>query len=64
MAIVLFVVATVNGAVFIGKAAERAVGKIEAGQPAADEARLVSMLAALNTVILVVIVYLMVAKPT
>ncbi len=64
MAMALFVVAMVNGAVFIGGAARRAADKIDAGQSAADEARKVSMLAGINAVLLVVIVYLMVARPT
>ena len=64
LAIALFVVTAVIGAVFIGKAEERAAEKLEAGQPATDEARTISMLGGLSTVFLLVIVYLMVAKPT
>jgi uncharacterized membrane protein SirB2 len=63
MAMVLFIVAIVNGAAFIGKAEERAAEKLEAGQPATDEAKRVSMLGGLNMVLLTVIIYLMVAKP-
>lgn len=63
-AMVLFVVTAVIGAVFIGKAEERAAEKLEAGQDAADEARTISMLGGISTLILLVIVYLMVAKPS
>jgi hypothetical protein len=62
-AMLLFIVAIVNGAVFIGGAEKRAAEKLEAGQPAPEEAKRVSMLAGINMVLLITILYLMVAKP-
>lgn len=59
----LFILAMVNGAVFIAGAARRAVGKLEAGQDALAEAKRISMLGGLNAILLTVIVYLMVARP-
>jgi uncharacterized membrane protein len=64
LAIVLFVVTAVIGAVFIGKAEETAAEKMEAGQPALEEAKRIAMLGGISTVFLLIIVYLMVAKPT
>lgn len=63
ISMLLFIVAAVVGAVFIGRAEERAAAKLEAGQTALDEARTISMLGGISTLILVVITYLMVAKP-
>ena len=63
LAMVLFIAATVIGAVFIGRAEERAADKLEAGQLANEEARTISMLGGLSTLFLLTIVYLMVAKP-
>jgi uncharacterized membrane protein len=63
MAMVLFIVAITNGAVLIGGAEKRAAEKLAAGQSAAAEAGRVRLLGALNVAILLVIVYLMVAKP-
>ena len=63
LSMLLFIVAAVLGAVFIGKAQERAVAKLEAGQPATDEAGKISMLGGISTLILVAVTYLMVAKP-
>lgn len=62
-AMALFIVATVIGAVFIGRAEERAAEKLEAGQPALEEARTISILGGISTLILLTIVYLMVKKP-
>ena len=59
----LFVVALVNGAVLIGGAEKRAALKLEAGQLAPEEASRIALLGGVNNVILLVIVYLMVAKP-
>lgn len=59
----LYIVTAVIGAVFIGKAELRAADKLDAGQDASDEARTVSILGGVSTVLLLVIVYLMVAKP-
>jgi uncharacterized membrane protein SirB2 len=59
----LFIAALVNGAVLIGRAEKRAAEKLEAGQDATAEAGRVSMLGGINMVLLVVIVFLMVAKP-
>lgn len=59
----LFIVATVIGAVVMGRAERSALAKIEAGQSAAAEAKRLSMLGGVNMLILAVITYLMVAKP-
>jgi len=59
----LFIVAMVNGSVFIARAERAAADKLEAGQTALDEAKRVSMLAGINMLLLIAIVYLMVAKP-
>lgn len=64
MAMTLFILATVNGAVFIGGTARKAGMKIAQGQPATAEANRVTLLGLLNLVFLILIVYLMVAKPT
>lgn len=63
ISMLLFIVTAVLGAVFIGRAEERAADKLEAGQTALDEARTISVLGGISTVMLVVITYLMVAKP-
>ena len=63
VSMLLFIVAAVIGAVLIGRAEESAAAKLEAGQPALDEARRISMLGGISTLILVTITYLMVAKP-
>jgi hypothetical protein len=63
VSMVLFILALVIGAVFIGGAEKKALAKFEAGQPAPEEAKRVAMLGGINNVILLVIVYLMVAKP-
>jgi uncharacterized membrane protein len=59
----LFILAITNGAVLIGGAEKRAAEKLEAGQPAPDEAKRVAMLGGVNVLFLMTIVYLMVAKP-
>ena len=59
----LFILATVNGSVLIGGAMRAAGAKIAAGQPATAEAGRVTLLGAVNALILVAITYLMVAKP-
>lgn len=63
LSMTLFIVALVNGAVLIGRAEKSAAEKLEAGQPAPDEAKRVSMLGGINMLLLTVITYLMVAKP-
>lgn len=63
MSMLLFIVAIVNGSVFIGRAEKRAAEKLEAGQQATEEAGRIAMLGGINNVILLAIVYLMVAKP-
>lgn len=63
MSMLLFIVALVNGAVFIGRAEKRAAEKLEAGQQAPEEASRIAMLGGINNLILLVIVFLMVAKP-
>ncbi|MDQ1713591.1 MAG: putative integral rane protein [Frankiaceae bacterium] len=63
MSMLLFVVAIVNGAVFIGGAERRAAAKLATGTPAPEEATRVRLLGLLNITILTVIVWLMVAKP-
>lgn len=62
-AILLFIIAIVNGSVFIAGAEKAAGAKIAAGQPANAEASRVALLGAINAVIVIVLVYLMVAKP-
>lgn len=59
----LFIVALVNGAVLIGRAEKSAADKLEAGQPAPDEAKRISMLGGVNMLLLTAIVWLMVDKP-
>lgn len=63
ISMLLFIVAIVIGSVFIGRAERGALAKLEAGQDARDEAGRVAMLGGINMVLLVVITYLMVAKP-
>lgn len=63
LAMFLFVVALVNGAVFIAKTERAAIAKIEAGQPTTAEAKRAAMLGGINGLIVVVILWLMVAKP-
>jgi uncharacterized membrane protein len=63
LAIVLYVVTAVIGAGLIGPAELRAADKLDAGQTAPNEARTISMLGGFSTLLLVVIVWLMVAKP-
>lgn len=58
----LFIIAVVNGAVFIARQEKRAAQKLESGQSAAEEAKTVSMLGGVNMLLLLVILYLMVAK--
>lgn len=59
----IFVVTAVLGGAVGGKAEERAAAKLEAGQPAPDEARTLSIVGGINMLLLVVIVWLMVDKP-
>lgn len=63
VSMLLFIVAIVLGAVFINRAEKAAIAKLDAGQSAAAEAGRVAMLGGINVTLLVVIVYLMVAKP-
>jgi hypothetical protein len=63
VSMLLFIVAIVNGSVFIAKTERAAAEKIAAGMSAAGEAARVSMLGGLNMVLLTVITYLMIAKP-
>ena len=63
MSMLLFLVAIVNGSVPIARAEKSAAEKLAAGQPAADEAKRIAMLGGINNLILLVIVWLMVAKP-
>jgi uncharacterized membrane protein len=63
VSMLLFIVAIVNGAVFVGGAERRAAAKLEAGEPAAAEASRVALLGGLNVLLLITILYLMVAKP-
>ena len=63
VSMLLFVVAIVNGSVFVGGAEKRAAAKLEAGEDAAAEAGRIRLLSSLNVVLLVTILYLMVAKP-
>jgi uncharacterized membrane protein len=64
LAMLLFVVTAVIGAKFIGGAEQRAAAKLEAGESALDEAKTIAMLGGISTLLLVVIVWLMVAKPS
>ena len=59
----LFIVAAVLGAVPHAKTLESAIGKLEDGHPADAEASRLSVLGGAGIVIVLVIVYLMVAKP-
>jgi uncharacterized membrane protein len=59
----MFVVAIVNGSVFINRTEKAAIAKLDEGQSAAAEAGRVAMLGGINVLLLVGIVYLMVAKP-
>ena len=63
ISMLLFIVAAVNGAVFIGRAERSAAEKLEAGKDATAEAGRISMLGGINMVLLIAIVFLMVAKP-
>lgn len=63
IAMVLFVITAVIGGKFIGDAEHRAAAKLEAGEAAPAEARTIAMLGGISTLLLVVIVWLMVAKP-
>jgi hypothetical protein len=63
IAMVLFVVTAVLGAVFIGRAEHAAADKLDAGQPALEEARTIALLGGFSTLLLLAIVFLMVAKP-
>ncbi len=63
LSMLLFIVAIVNGSVFVARAEKRAVERLEAGQQAPEEAKRIAMLGGINNLILLVIVYLMVAKP-
>jgi len=62
-AMLLFIVTAVIGAVFIGRAEHAAAEKLAAGENADAEARTISILGGISTLLLLVIVYLMVRKP-
>ena len=59
----IFIVTAVLGGAVGGKAEMRAAEKLGAGQTALDEARTLSIVGAVNMLLLVVIVWLMVDKP-
>lgn len=59
----LFIVAAVIGSVPEARTTEAAIAKLERGESAEAEAKRLSLLSALNILILLVIVWLMVAKP-
>lgn len=63
VSIALFVVALINGAVFIKNTTSKAITTIEAGGDARDSANLVTVLGAANTAIVLIILVLMVWKP-
>lgn len=63
VSMLLFIVATVIGSVFTTRAEMSALAKLEAGQPAPEEAARVAMLGGINMILVTVITYLMVAKP-
>ncbi|HWL38206.1 MAG TPA: DUF2269 family protein [Frankiaceae bacterium] len=60
----IFIVTAVLGGAVGGKAEQRAADKLAAGQTALDEARTLSIVGAVDMLLLVVIVWLMVAKPS
>jgi uncharacterized membrane protein len=62
-AMVLFILASVIGAVGIGGAVNKAIAKLEAGESASAEAARCALLGLINFALLLVIVYLMVKKP-
>jgi uncharacterized membrane protein len=59
----LFVVTAVLGGVFTAKAEKSAAAKLAAGQPAPEEARRIALLSGISMLLLVIVVWLMVAKP-
>ena len=63
LAMLFFVVTAVIGSVFIGRAEKAAAMKLANGENADAEARTISILGGISTLLLLVIVYLMVAKP-
>ena len=63
LAIVLFIAAAVIGAVPIARTIETVIAKTDTGQPVTAEASRLTLLGAVNAVILLSITYLMVAKP-
>jgi uncharacterized membrane protein len=63
VSMLLFIVAILNGSILIARAEKSAAEKLEAGQPAPDEAKRVSMLGGINMLLLTTIVWLMVDKP-
>ena len=63
LAMLLLITAAVNGAVFIARTLETIIAKTDTGQAVAAETSRLSLLGALNVVIMLTITYLMVAKP-
>lgn len=63
LSMLLFVVAAVNGAVFIGKTLTSAIGKIGEGHDVDAEAKRLGMLGGINILVFLAITYLMVVKP-
>lgn len=63
LSMLIFIVTAVLGGAVGGKAELRAADKLEAGQPADDEARRLSIVGGVNMLLLVAIVWLMVDKP-
>jgi uncharacterized membrane protein len=63
VSMLLYIVTAVVGAVFIGRAEQRAADALENGGAADGEAKTIGMLGGISSLLLVVIVFLMVAKP-
>jgi hypothetical protein len=63
ISMVLFIIASALGGGPTAKTLETAISKIEEGHPADAEASRLGMLGGINVLIVLVIVYLMVAKP-
>ena len=61
--LVLYLVMLGNGVGILGRAADRAVERLDAGQDASGEVRTLQLFGAVNIVTFLVILWLMVAKP-
>jgi uncharacterized membrane protein len=59
----LYVLVVANGAGVLSRTGSKALAKVEAGEPALDEARTMAIAGAVNIVMVLTIFWLMVAKP-